>query len=199
MVMPIRWAVAGCRASNLARLRRARAGEQFGYADGCRPIIAHFLIFAASRCSRTSGLARISDFLRRTDFFGKDGDSVCPANRPACQNRQNSALRNGFGSSGIDLERYCKALGRSLDRPHLSHSGIGKSEEQSSGEQSSSSDVWLWCCGVPDESLMRLHLTYYWSRTAIPWRDLGKIKNKFSFGDFVSGSFQNMGIKYYVP
>ena len=64
--MPRRRAVSGCRASSLARLRRARAGEQFWYADGCCPINAHFLIFIASRCSRISGLARIfSIFLQQ--------------------------------------------------------------------------------------------------------------------------------------
>jgi len=45
-------------------LRRARAGEQFGYADGCRPIIAQRFIFWAINNSLTSSLACIFfDFL----------------------------------------------------------------------------------------------------------------------------------------
>ncbi len=65
--MPRRRAVSGCRASSLAKFRRARAGEQFGYADGYRPIIAQRWSFFAIKISRISGLAcMVSIFLPRT-------------------------------------------------------------------------------------------------------------------------------------
>jgi hypothetical protein len=121
--MPRRRAVSGCRAISLARFRRARAGEQFGYAYGCRPINAQRCIFLASRCSRISGRACIFRFppaelapkpasamiqpsARRDSELIFSAKMAIPFVRqidPACRNRQNSALRKGFESSAIGL------------------------------------------------------------------------------------------------
>jgi hypothetical protein len=127
----------GCRASSLAKFRRALAGEHVGSINGCCPIIAQRLIFLAIKISRISGRACIFRFLPaelapKPGFAmiqpsaRRDSELLFPATMvilsvsqidPACLNRQNSALRKGFESSGIVPERYCKAPDRSLDRP----------------------------------------------------------------------------------
>jgi hypothetical protein len=90
----------GCRASSLAKFRRALAGEHVGSTNGCCPIIAQRLIFLAIKISRISGRAcMFSIFLQRTGsearsrddstfgaaelratFCSNDGNFVCPAN-----------------------------------------------------------------------------------------------------------------------
>jgi hypothetical protein len=102
----------GCRASSLAKFRRARVGEQFEYADGCRPIIAQRFSFPAINNSLTSGRACIflssSAELAPKPAFAtiqpsarRDSELIFPANMPilsvwqidpACWKRQNSAL-----------------------------------------------------------------------------------------------------------
>jgi hypothetical protein len=72
-------------------LRLAREGEQFGYAVGQRPMSAHRFIFVASRCSRSCGFARISEFspaepttqfLRKVEHFCDPAKMVEPAKVP---------------------------------------------------------------------------------------------------------------------
>jgi hypothetical protein len=54
-----------------------------------------------------------------------------------CRSRENSALRNGFESSGVVLEWYGKVPDGCSNRLHLSHWRGGKPEEQSSGSDCS--------------------------------------------------------------
>ena len=50
----------GCRASSLAKFRRAREGEQVGSTNGCCPISAQCFSFLAINISRICGRAFIS-------------------------------------------------------------------------------------------------------------------------------------------
>jgi hypothetical protein len=141
-------------------LRLALAGGQAGSTKGCWAIRAQRFIFWAMRISLTSRRACIFSISSRNwlrvpvptpiqSSARRDSGLIFPAmmrlssveqNRPACWNCQGLRPSNGFESRPTVTEWHRKVLGRSLDRPHFSHSGVGKSEEQSSGEQSSSSD-----------------------------------------------------------
>jgi hypothetical protein len=135
--MPRRRAVAGCRASSLAKFRRALAGEHVGSTNGCCPIIAQRLIFLAIKISRISGRACIfsisssrmapkpafamlqASARRNSELLFAAMMAIVSVRQigSACRNRQNSALRKGFGSSGIVPESCCKAPERSFHRP----------------------------------------------------------------------------------
>jgi hypothetical protein len=67
--------MSGCRASSLAKFRRALAAEHVGSTNGCCPIIAQRLIFLAIKISRISGRACIfSIFLQRTGSEARSRD-----------------------------------------------------------------------------------------------------------------------------